>query len=84
MADSNFDSREIRCANREIAEAEAHHQQERENADTAEWIYLRNKEREWVARRVPRKLDVSSKPSGWRRWLGIVADQLHLEDLFLR
>lgn len=81
---SNFDCREVRCTNRATAEAEAHRQQEREDTDTVEWIYLRNKEREWVARRVPRKINVTSKPPRWRRWLGVVADELHLEDLFLR
>lgn len=83
-ANSNSDWREIRCANREAAEVEVHRRQEREDTDTVEWIYLRNKEREWVARRVPRKINVTSEPSGWRRWLGVVADQLHIEDLFLR
>lgn len=83
-ANSDFEWREIQCANREAAEVEARRQQDREATDTVEWIYLRNKEREWVARRVPRKIDVTSKQSRWRRWFGVVADELHLEDLFLR
>jgi len=77
-----FDWREIPCANREAAEAEARRQQELDDATEVEWIYLRNKNREWVARRTPVRM-TSARPIGHWRALGAAAlDNFHPEDLF--
>ena len=80
---AEFDVREIQCTNREAAEAEAQRQQELDNADEAEWIYLRNKEGRWVARRTPRDIESYAKPTGRLAALreAIIAD-LHIENLF--
>lgn len=46
---------DVRCASREAAEAEARHRQDREDNPDVEWIFLRDKDRNWVARRTPRE-----------------------------
>jgi hypothetical protein len=46
--------RDIRCSNREAAEAEARRQQDCEEDSDTEWIFLRDQDRNWVARRTPR------------------------------
>lgn len=79
-----FDVREIQCANREVAEATAQRQQELDNVDEAEWIYLRNKDGRWVARRTPRDIESYTKPTGRLAALrDALIDNLHIEDLFL-
>lgn len=81
--DSVFDQREIPCANSEAARAEAERQQRLEpEPEQAEWIYLRNQDRQWVARRTLRN-PVPSR-SFRRALLDGVVKNLHLEDLFLR
>lgn len=78
-----FEWREIPCASAEAARVEAVRQQELEDPDEVEWIYLRNKDQQWVARRTPRHL--GPEPSSKRKSiLGALVDNLHLEDLFLR
>ena len=65
MADepnAGFDWREIVCPNERAARGEAKRQQEQDDTDEAEWIYLRNKAGEWVARRTPRHLEVETSP----------------------
>jgi len=57
--------REIRCSSREAAEAESRRQQDREDDPDAEWIFLRDKDRNWVARRSPRE-----PPRRFRQFLG--------------
>jgi hypothetical protein len=49
-----FEWREIVCDDEETARREAERQQANDDAELAEWIYLRNAEGIWVARRVPR------------------------------
>jgi hypothetical protein len=51
-----FDCREIVCADEESAKTEAARQGSVDDADQAEWIYLRNASGQWVARRTPRHL----------------------------
>ena len=51
-----FDWREIRCDTETAAKAEAERQQALEDPGEVEWIYLRNKSKQWVARRTPRHL----------------------------
>lgn len=51
-----FDWREIPCDTEAAAEAEAQRQQALEDPEEVEWIYLRNKRKQWVARRTPRHL----------------------------
>jgi hypothetical protein len=78
-----FGVREIQCMNREAAQDEARRQQELDNADEAEWIYLRNKEGRWVARRIPRDIESYSKPTGRLATLrDAIIDNFHIEDLF--
>lgn len=78
-----FDWREIRCVDRQTAEAEVRRQQELDDAGEAEWIYLRNKEGRWVARRTPRDIESYAKPTGRLTALReAVIDNLHIEDLF--
>jgi hypothetical protein len=45
---------EIACADENTAREQAAHQQAREEAGAMEWIYLRNRSGQWVARRVPK------------------------------
>jgi hypothetical protein len=59
---SDFEWREIPCASGEEAEAEARRQQAREDPQEVEWIYLHNKEGQWVARRTPRNLVLEEAP----------------------
>ncbi len=54
-----FDRREIACASGDAAKAEAERQQSLDTRD-AEWIYLRNANGQWVARRTPRDLQAPS------------------------
>jgi hypothetical protein len=80
---AEFDVREIQCSNREVAKAEAQRQQELDNDDEAEWIYLRNKEGRWVARRTPRDIEDYAKPTGRLAALrDALIDNFHIEDLF--
>jgi hypothetical protein len=60
MPDSHI-HQEIPCTDRRDAAAEAASQQQTERDPTMEWIYLRNIDAQWVARRVPRAGD-GSKP----------------------
>ena len=46
---------DVRCASRGVAETEARHRQDRADNPDAEWIFLRDKDRNWVARRAPRE-----------------------------
>jgi hypothetical protein len=64
LSNDEFEWREIRRSNREEAEAEARRQQELDDAAEVEWIYLRNKRGEWVARRTPRDAESYAKPTG--------------------
>ena len=80
---SSFDSREIPCADEQAAHAEADRQQALEDPEDVEWIYLRNKNQQWVARRTPRHLPEEPQ-STKKSVLGAVMDNLHLEDLFLK
>jgi hypothetical protein len=74
---------EIPCLNREAAEAEAKRQQELQTTDEAEWIYLRNKDRQWVARRTSHNTQADpTPPSRWRTLREAIIDNLHIEDLF--
>jgi hypothetical protein len=60
MNDSEvFEWREIPCDSESAAKAEAEQQQQLEDPNEVEWIYLRNRNHEWVARRTPRNLTVS-------------------------
>jgi len=61
-----FGEREIACDSEESARLEAQRQQSADDA-TAEWIYLRNADGAWVARRVPR--DWPQTPISFRRAL---------------
>lgn len=80
---AEFDVREIQCTNREAAKAEAQRQQELDHASEAEWIYLRNKEGRWVARRTPCDIESYVKPTGRLAALReAIIDNLHIEDLF--
>jgi len=58
----DFDWREIPCDTEAAAQAEAERQQALEAPEEVEWIYLRNKSKQWVARRTPRHLFIA-KPS---------------------
>ena len=59
----DFDWREIVCANRRAAEAEAEKQQATEDPDEVEWVYLHKESTgEWVARRTPRHIESAPKP----------------------
>jgi hypothetical protein len=49
---SGVERREVVCASEDAAKAEAKRQQAAEVDARAEWIYLRNRAGEWVARRV--------------------------------
>lgn len=53
---------EVECADGEAAEAEAARRQAAEDDPEMEWIYLRNKQEVWVARRVRRDGGVSGEP----------------------
>lgn len=44
---------EIECADEQSARALAAERQAAEQEPGAEWIYLRNRSRQWVARRIP-------------------------------
>lgn len=50
----SFVELEIECADEAAAQALAQHRQSVELDDSAEWIYLRNQQKKWVARRVSR------------------------------
>jgi hypothetical protein len=55
MATAPFDRRDVVCASREAARAEAERQEALETNSDAEWIYLKPEaSTEWVARRTPR------------------------------
>jgi len=80
--DQNLDFfwHEIPCVNEAAARAEAQRQQALEDPEEAEWIYLRNKNKEWVARRVPRHLP--EKPRSFKRKLmDVIIENLHPENL---
>jgi hypothetical protein len=66
---AGFDWREIACDSEPAAKAEAERQQSLDDADEAEWIYLRSdKTGEWLARRTPRHLELpesSWDPEAW-------------------
>jgi hypothetical protein len=80
-----FDSREIPCVDEQAAEREMQRQQQLDDPDVAEWIYLRNKAGQWVARRTPRHPTVADeKTSVKSKLLQAALDNLHIEDLFLR
>jgi hypothetical protein len=68
--------REIPCANREEAEAEAQRQQELDDATEVEWIYLRNKNSEWVARRTPLRM-TEKRRSRWAALGAAMIDSFH-------
>jgi len=51
---STFDWRELACPDEQTAAAEARRQQQHEDPEAVEWIYLRNNAGHWVARRTPR------------------------------
>jgi hypothetical protein len=54
------------CDSEAAAKAEAERQQSLDDADEAEWIYLRSdKTGEWLARRTPRHLELPE--SSWDR-----------------
>lgn len=57
MTDNDARHQEIGCSDRASAEAEAARQQQSETDPSMEWIYLRDSEEQWVARRVPRTGD---------------------------
>jgi hypothetical protein len=57
---------EIVCESGEAAESEAQRQKERDSPG-AEWIYLRNANGEWVARRTPRHFEPETIPEGLLR-----------------
>ena len=63
-------AQEIQCADRSGAEAKAARRQRDETDPSMEWIYLRDSQQRWVARRVPRAGDgVLPKPSKGERIL---------------
>ena len=67
---AEFDSREVACESEASARAEAERQRLAEDSTQAEWIYLRNREGQWVARRTPR--DLVPRSTFWgalRDWL---------------
>lgn len=53
---------EVECEDGEAAEAEASRRQADETDPEMEWIYLRNKQEVWVARRVRRDGGVTGQP----------------------
>jgi hypothetical protein len=56
-----FDWREISCRDESSAKDEMRRQQELDDPDEAEWIYLRNKTGHWVARRTPRHMGIPGR-----------------------
>jgi hypothetical protein len=66
-AETTVETREIVCASEEAARQESQRQQADEDDVRAEWIYLRNTEGVWVARRVAR--DSAPKPTSFKRAL---------------
>jgi hypothetical protein len=82
QAEQSFASREILCADREAAAAEAQRRQEQDDDVVAEWIYLRNNQGHWVARRTPRDPAAQTQPRSFRRsLLDTLIDTFHPEDL---
>lgn len=68
---SDFDRLEIACGSEEAARLEAERRQATDDDERAEWIYLRNAQDVWVARRVPRDWKpkpISAKRAFWE-WL---------------
>jgi hypothetical protein len=65
--------REILCGDEDSARAQAERQQQLEQAAEAEWIYLRNKDGRWVARRTARDPEPST-PSRKERIFNAIAD----------
>ncbi len=56
---AGFDWREVVCSSEESARAEAQRQQASDDADEAEWIYLKSDTTgHWLARRTPRHMEV--------------------------
>jgi hypothetical protein len=72
-SEPDFDWLEVPCASGEDAQAEAARQQLLDDPDAAEWIYLRNKDHQWVARRTPRNLPLP-KPTKRSRFLDLLAE----------
>jgi len=67
---AGFDWREIVCDSEAAAKAEVERQQNLDDRDEAEWIYLRRDTTgEWLARRTPRQLEVPGSSfdpeAGW-------------------
>lgn len=82
QAEQNFASREIPCADREAAAAEAQRRQQHDDDAVAEWIYLRNTQRRWVARRTPRDPAAQTPPRTFRgAVLDTLIDTFHPENL---
>ncbi len=78
---SDFDWREIVCADEHGARVEAVRQQQLEDPEEVEWIYLRNQNQQWVARRTPRHMPEPPK-SRRSKLLDVVRENLHPENLF--
>jgi hypothetical protein len=58
---AGFDWREVICSSEESAKAEAERQQAVDDADEAEWIYLKSdKTDQWLARRTPRQFETKT------------------------
>ena len=76
LSEDEFEWREIPCANREEAESEARRQQELDDATEVEWIYLRNKNGEWVARRTPVR-GTEKRRSRWAALGAAMIDSFH-------
>jgi len=56
---AGFDWREIVCDSETLAKAEAARQQNLDDPDEAEWVYLKSEKTGlWLARRTPRRLEV--------------------------
>lgn len=70
-----FDWREIVCVDERNAKMEADRQQQLEDPQAVEWIYLRNRDQQWVARRTPRHMSAAPK-SAARRFLDAALDLL--------
>jgi hypothetical protein len=81
-AEQNFASREIPCSDCEAAAAEAQRQQLQDDDAVAEWIYLRNTQGRWVARRTPRDPAAQTPPRTFRgALLDTLIDTFHPENL---
>jgi hypothetical protein len=65
--DASFSWREVPCTSEAAAKAEAEAEAENtlEEPEEAEWIYLRNTSKQWVARRAPRHLP--GEPKSFKR-----------------